>query len=235
MTLMPPTQDPDFIPSNCNDLQKIGHKKNGIYPIIATKSKSVEMVLCDFSQTTDGIFLSNLILIFTQALFFNLIIFFLIFFSVPTKKLGVVSVKDTAVNFYVQRNKTMKCCGIIDWQVTHLNWASGFDVKTGIFTTPVSGLYMFTFTALGGGQQKNRVRLQKNQNTVGNAWGDSLYDTMTISSTLYLVKGDQISANLVEGGIYDNGHRLSHFTGTLLEQSPIVINNKALTNIKHTA
>ena len=31
---------------------------------------------------------------------------------------------------------------------------------------------------------------------------------------------------LMQGSLFDNGHRISHFTGTLLDQQPIVINGK---------
>ena len=120
----------------------------------------------------------------------------------------------------------MKCCGNVQFQVAHLNWGSGFNMKNGIFTTPISGLYIITFSAISGSPKKNRIRLRKNNYTVGNAWGESTHQTMTISSTLFLEKGDKMFIELMQGSLFDNGHRISHFTGTLLDQQPIVINGK---------
>ena len=94
-------------------------------------------------------------------------------------------------------------------------------MSTGVFTVPVPGYYLFNFVSSGGAAQKNRVRLQRNNGTVGNAWAQSIYDTMTISANLYLVKGDQVYLSLAEGGLYDNSNRLSHFTGTLIDQLPV--------------
>ena len=104
------------------------------------------------------------------------------------------------------------------------NLAKGFDMSTGIFTAPVPGYYLFNFVSSGGALQKNRVKLQRNNGTVGNAWAQSIYDTMTISANLYLVKGDQVNLYLSEGGLYDNNKRLSHFSGSLIDQVPVTIN-----------
>ena len=144
-------------------------------------------------------------------------------FIVLASKIGTVNVKQSMVNFYVQRNKTMSCCGVVDWQVMQVNQANGFDMKTGIFTAPLPGYYMFNFASTGNAVQKNRVKLQKNNGTIGNAWSQSAYDTMTMSANLYLAKGDQVSIYLSEGGLYDNSNRLSHFTGSLIDQAPITI------------
>ena len=123
----------------------------------------------------------------------------------------------------------MKCCGNVDWHVAQSNAGNSFDMSTGIFTAPVSGLYLFSISALANGQQNNQLTLQKNNFAVGSAWGKAKQDTMSIHSTLQLTKGDQISANLIQGGLFDDSNRVSHFSGTLLEQSQIGISEKAWT------
>ena len=54
--LLPPKQIPDFVPSTCIDLQKIGNKVNGIFPVFNNGTKTVDMTFCDFSASNGKIF-----------------------------------------------------------------------------------------------------------------------------------------------------------------------------------
>jgi hypothetical protein len=39
------------IPKSCDDLQKIGHRKSGLFPVMG--NKTVDNVYCDFAKPTN--------------------------------------------------------------------------------------------------------------------------------------------------------------------------------------
>ena len=117
----------------------------------------------------------------------------------------------------------MACCGVVNWPVSQINTGNAFNPKTNIFTAPIPGYYIFHFSSVGGSASKNRVTMQKNGNNLGAAWGQTMYDTMTLTSTLYLSKNDQVTLRLMEGSLFDNVNRMSHFSGILIDQSSLTI------------
>lgn len=103
--------------------------------------------------------------------------------------------------------------------------------NSGIFVAPKSGKYYFSFSSLSDDRINGRVDLQVKTETsdwfkVGQAFGESHYQTLTIQLTLHLNKDDQIRLMLREGVIHDESRKpygpFTHFLGWLIEEDLIL-------------
>ena len=101
----------------------------------------------------------------------------------------------------------------------------------GIFVAPKSGKYYFSFSSLSNYRTNGRVDLQVKTETsdwfkVGQAFGESNYQSLTVQSTLHLNKDDQIRLMLREGVIHDGRSKahgpFTHFLGWLIEEDLIL-------------
>ena len=136
--------------------------------------------------------------------------------------IGVVDVKSSPVYFHVQRNLNYTLNGTtIPFEIERLNVGGGMNITSGIFTAPKSGIYFFSFSGLKGWSANLDlyVGLFHNSNYISTAHGTSIdgFFTATLSSTLSLKSGDQISLQLLKGGIHDNGP-YTNFNGLLLQE-----------------
>ena len=136
---------------------------------------------------------------------------------------GVVDVKSSPVYFHVQRNSTYTLNGTtIPFQIGKLNVGGGMNITSGIFTAPKSGIYFFAFIAIKDWlvDVVLDVDLYHNSNRITKAYGTPVTGsfTVTLSSTLSLKSGDNISLQLYQGQLFSNVHRHVFFNGWLLQE-----------------
>jgi hypothetical protein len=109
-----------------------------------------------------------------------------------------------------------------------LNVGNAID-STGVFVAPRPGTYFFSFSAISLQTSTGRVDMQmKNATTdwfkIGQGYGQTNAETITIQSTLQLIKGDQIRLVLKEGGLHEQNNvnlgfgLYTHFIGLLVEE-----------------
>jgi C1q-related factor len=138
--------------------------------------------------------------------------------------IGVVDVKSSPVYFHVQRNASYSLNGTtIPFQIERLNVGGGMNITSGILTAPKSGIYFFSFTGLKPTPSLPQlyVDLYHNSNRITRAEGTFVEGllTATLSSTLSLKSGDQISLRLATGVLYDfYSYHHTNFNGLLLQE-----------------
>jgi hypothetical protein len=104
------------------------------------------------------------------------------------------------------------------------------NFTSGKFTAPVAGKYFFFFTGLiqfrgSSTQQYGQVYMYKNGNLIARSHSDEIsaanqYETLSLQSTLNLIKGDQIWLeidSLISGATL-HGYLFNQFNGFLLEE-----------------
>lgn len=98
-----------------------------------------------------------------------------------------------------------------------VNKGSAYNSATGVFTAPLAGTYLFTYSLLGG--PTSEVRLVKNEEDLSYihtilSTGEAQTGSMPV--ILNLESGDQIWVNLIEGNTW-SGRGALNFQGILLE------------------
>nr|CAH0101951.1 unnamed protein product [Daphnia galeata] len=201
------------MPNNCLDLQLIGHKKSGLYSVIG-HNNGVHTVYCDFSKRTDD----------------------------PgfQKWIGYSDVKSSPTFFHVQKNVGFFTVDVpISFEVEKVNTGNAMDMTTGIFTTPKSGIYHFTFSGLvqfesdsSSGDLELRLylngdRIVSSYSTKSSSWSsvtsESKFNQINLQLSLKLQEFDRIWLEIHSHGagvsLYDavDWHH-THFTGLLVEE-----------------
>ncbi|XP_072419357.1 complement C1q-like protein 4 [Chiloscyllium punctatum] len=100
-----------------------------------------------------------------------------------------------------------------------VNKGSAYNSATGVFTAPLAGTYLFTYSLLGG--PTSEVRLVKNEEDLSYihtilSTGEAQTGSMPVILTLE--SGDQIWVKLIEGNTW-SGRGALNFQGILLEAS----------------
>lgn len=111
--------------------------------------------------------------------------------------------------------------GAITYENELDNVGSSMDSKTGIFSAPVSGTYVFDFSGvdLVGGEEVI-VDLYKNDDIIGSFFASN-HGALALPSVMNLVKNDKIKLTVAnaKGTLFgDTVKKLTHFTGFLLEE-----------------
>jgi hypothetical protein len=148
--------------------------------------------------------------------------------------LGNVDIKSTSAHFYAQRNTDgfAQTGTPIIFESIKLNDGGSYNSGTGRFTAPVGGKYFFSFTGLVKFPAysyliRTDIGIYKNGAFVGFSQADEVvnsgfqYETISLQSTLELVKGDQIwvAISSISSGVTLEGNAYTHFNGFLLEQT----------------
>ena len=157
-----------------------------------------------------------------------------LFYTGFQQLLGYVDIKSISVYFYAQRNAdgfTQTGTPIV-FDLEKLNVGGAYNSLTGRFTAPAGGKYFFSFTGLVkfpgySYLLRTDIGLYKNGLYVGFSQSDEVvnsgfqYETISLQSTLELVKGDQIWVGIssISSGVTLEGNSYSHFNGFLLEQT----------------
>ena len=134
--------------------------------------------------------------------------------------------KTSSVHFYVQRQSDFVTeFTVIPFEVEQLNVGGAMDLKTGVFTVPVSGIYHFGFSCLMHAKSWYMdIFLQLNGKNIGVGTSNSeqlsgrLFLTISMHASLRLKKGDKINLYKHNGAIRDTEAHYTHFSGWLVEE-----------------
>lgn len=110
---------------------------------------------------------------------------------------------------------------IVTYDGIHVNVGNGMDIRTGIFTALVAGVYLFNFVAVKHETKDVRFFIKKNrQNIVATSYAPAFHQAaipMSMSSIQSLKEGETMSIELSAGPSYDTAAEMfTHFTGTSL-------------------
>ena len=127
---------------------------------------------------------------------------------------GVAEPNGIAFHATLGTNQGFAPGSILKYDVVRVNEGHGYDPKTGIYTSPTSGLYVFVWeTELDFDRQSIRTLLKVNQAVVSKQWVKTSAGDMDIPGTslaiLQLNAGDQV---YVEVQIDSGGPLASPYT-----------------------
>jgi len=139
------------------------------------------------------------------------------------------------VHFYVQRSTNFGSGNaVIPFELAPLNEGGAFDLPTGIFKAPVSGIYHFDFSALKEYtdpvvKEGLWIYLQVNGVNVATAHNDekqTVHSVVALNASLRLKAGDTVNLfNVVAGNppntagvIHDASDHRTHFSGWLVDE-----------------
>merc|ERR1712227_91075 len=84
------------------------------------------------------------------------------------------------------------------------NLGGGWDGRTGEFTTPASGTYSFSWSALSPDRQQLRLSLMMNGLEMSSSWADSAgYQSSSGSTVLTLRRGDTVALVVTDGEVFE--------------------------------
>lgn len=148
-------------------------------------------------------------------------------------KLVAASIQEkTSPAFYAQRIAPWtKMNSIIPYHSALLNIGGGLSYSTGVFTTPVKGVYFFSFSAVKQwGTHETVVQLLHNTEVVTSkrvSCGSDLHGVdnwlpLDIQAILPLELGDTVAVYLLSGAIYDvesssDFAKVTSFSGFLIQ------------------
>ncbi|XP_057375243.1 uncharacterized protein LOC130696180 [Daphnia carinata] len=181
-------------PTSCADLWRIGYTLNGLYPVRG--STRVEFVHCDFSLGQ----------------------------NVKQEKIGYADVKTQPVHFYVQRSDqySSSSSSVIPFNIEVLNDGGAMDIRSGIFTVPKTGTYLFDFSGVNDPNDgvlsvEFNIDDKKMASTFA---GDLGHFTINLPSVWHLTKGSTVKLTISHGTLYSDNKNgpMVHLTGILLEE-----------------
>ena len=104
-----------------------------------------------------------------------------------------------------------------------VNYGNGFDLNTGAFTTPINGIYEFSFTMLHVKKGRSKIQVEKNNaselifSSNSNAETDLGYDdTMSAIWYMKLFKNDKIQLKVLGNYFYAGSDENAVFNGKYL-------------------
>lgn len=137
--------------------------------------------------------------------------------------IGNIEVKTKSVHFHILRNTSFSANQtIVPFEIERFNVGGAMDLKSGIFTAPLSGTYYFQFNGLKYGDNPCLgVYLDLNAGHVhysfiGNA---SFFLPISFGPSLQLKVGDKVKVRKGNcGALHDNRGQFTHFSGWLVEE-----------------
>ncbi len=109
--------------------------------------------------------------------------------------------------------------GTLIFGVVITNTGNGYNPSTGVFTSPISGTYVFYVSAVGYSSQHLAIDIVLNSVSKVRVLGDITagYQTGTNMVVLELQKGDSVWVRYVDGkGYYSQSIPLTTFSGYLI-------------------
>jgi len=125
----------------------------------------------------------------------------------------------------VQKSSYFDTAAVIPFEFAQLNEGNAFELASGTFTAPVSGIYHFQFSGVKKGIATSlNIYLQLNGNHVGMAIASpgktGSFDTASLSASLRLKSGDKVRLYNVPGSVLHDylDEHWTHFSGWLVEE-----------------
>ncbi|CAH8840231.1 unnamed protein product [Trichobilharzia szidati] len=116
----------------------------------------------------------------------------------------------------IESKPTNKNCQLV-FESVMLNLGNGYDNTTGVFTVPVSGVYIFVVVLSAQSYEKAGVRLLHNGKVALLSWCESTFwATVTNQAIIQLNKNDQIWLECRDEAYRLHGHMYSSLSGYLL-------------------
>ena len=136
---------------------------------------------------------------------------------------GHLEVKKKTVHFYVQKNSNFYSNAVAPFEFEQLNEGNAFELASGTFTAPVSGIYHFQFSGVKhSGASFLSIYLQVNGYHVGmaTASGKGGSTTASLSASLRLKAGDKVRLYNERGSMLHDHleEHWTHFIGWLVEE-----------------
>ena len=105
------------------------------------------------------------------------------------------------------------------WETVGYNLGNAFNGNTGKFTAPVDGVYSFNLQTRSRGSNSAELQLRRNDNdlkAISYREENGGSDTLTLSSQIYLNKGDTVCIWML--GYFDaiNAFNIAYFEGHLI-------------------
>ena len=133
-----------------------------------------------------------------------------------------MDVRSKSVHFTVQRKTDFLLNNTaITFEIELLNLGGAMNIATGVFTAPFDGIYHFEFSSLKNPDGLVYVFLQLNGVGIAASYASDLYAYLgltSISASLRLKAGDQITLFKTAGASLNNGNLFTYFTGWLVEE-----------------
>jgi len=104
----------------------------------------------------------------------------------------------------------------ITYSQTIINSGGRMDLLSGIFTAPIAGIYYFVWTGLGRVANTQVLPMLNGKKILSGSLIKNANVPMKNHAIVSLYKGDQISAVLTNGVIYDDSFHYTNFIGTIL-------------------
>ncbi|XP_026154155.1 C1q-related factor-like [Mastacembelus armatus] len=144
--------------------------------------------------------------------------------------LNYIRASRSAFSVALNNDKAVSCYGpfptnkLVIYKYVFINLGGNYNIQTGIFTVPRSGVYSLSVTIYGIAFSVSTLatcaNLQVNNQvvaTLSEQNGQDLEDSATAVVAVSLKAGDQVAVNLLRGCfICDNSSRYNTFTGFLL-------------------
>jgi len=124
--------------------------------------------------------------------------------------------------FWVYKSNGDVAAGnVIAWNGARLNQGSHINLSTGVFTVPITGLYVFHFEGIASGNGECRVRIQVNGSSVsdgrrGNGTASNAYEGLHVQALLALTANDEVSTYVIEGHLYGQNDKHTTWLGYLV-------------------
>ncbi len=111
---------------------------------------------------------------------------------------------------------------VINFNLQLVNLGNAMNMSTGVFTAPVFGIYLFSFSISKYGLSviDMYVQLRHNSKKIGVSLSNAgLYSGVSsFQSIIALKKGDRVDLYMERGRILDDVSRCNHFFGMLLDE-----------------
>lgn len=140
-------------------------------------------------------------------------------------RVGFIDVKHSAIHFYVQKSQPFQVPNVpIPFEIEVLNVGKAMNLKSGVFTTPRPGIYVFAFNGIKGriAGATGVYLLLNGKESIAHGYGTPSLSsgsfTIALHCTVELRKGDRVNLVIESGALYDDELNYSSFTGSLVEE-----------------
>ncbi|KAL4217942.1 biological adhesion [Mactra antiquata] len=137
---------------------------------------------------------------------------------------------EQGVAFYATLTNHLTHIGVnqnIVFDKVYTNVGNAYNVYSGDFRAPVSGLYVFSTTLLAYASHTTQYHIVKNGSQVGNLYlhgSGSPHMTDSLTIVLYLNVGDDVAIKNLYADESLNGYEYCTFSGFLLQRDTILTN-----------